>query len=570
MRRFFVVAMALVLLVCLLAGAVSAQTSANSVNIYATVSSDESCQVTVTALLHLEQASGTVYFPVPAEAESVTLNGTRVTTTRTSSGRQVDLSGILGNLVGDFSVTITYVLRDVVDYNENEILQLQLPLLAGFAYPVENLEYSITLPGAVPAKPAFSSGYHKANIEQDLQTQQNGAVISGKATKTLKDHETLEMTLPVSEEMFPQNKIELPDFEFTKTFMWIFVALAVLYWAIFLRCGIPRRTTSAAAPEGFSAGQIGSVLHMQGADLTAMVFTWAQLGYLFIGKGKGRNILLYKQMDMGNERSSFEQKCFRSLFGRRNVVDTGELHYVEQWQKVNRANPGIQDLIHPKTGNKKIFRALAAGVGLFCGIGVGITLTAGAGLQWLWVILLALAGFLVSWHIQRWAESLFLRQKKHLWVAVVLSVLWLVLSILAGVAPMGIWTILFQFLAGLFCAFGGRRMPAGMQASSEVLGLRRYLRKLSKEDLQRICRNNPEYFFSVAPYAVALGVDKRFSKLFGKEQLPDCPYMDLGSEAKLTAFGWSERFRQVADVMDRRRKKMWLERITGAVRSFKR
>ncbi len=432
MRRFFVIAMALMLLVCLFAGTVSAQTSANSVNIYATVSSDESCQVTVTALLHLEQASGTVYFPVPAEAESVTLNGTRVTTTRTSSGRQVDLSGILGNLVGDFSVTITYILRDVVAYNEKEILQLQLPLLAGFAYPVENLEYSITLPGAVPAKPAFSSGYHKANIEQDLQTQQSGPVISGRATKTLKDHETLEMTLLVSEEMFPQNKIELPDFEFTKTFMWIFVALAVLYWAIFLRCGIPRRITSAAAPEGFSAGQIGSVLHMQGADLTAMVFTWAQLGYLFIGKGKGRNILLYKQMDMGNERSSFEQKCFRSLFGRRNVVDTGELHYVEQWQKINRANPGIQDLIHPKTGNKKIFRALAAGVGLFCGIGVGITLTAGAGLQWLWVILLALTGFLVSWHIHRWAESLFLRQKKHLWGAVVLSVLWLALSILAG------------------------------------------------------------------------------------------------------------------------------------------
>lgn len=212
MRRFFAIALSFVLLVCLLAGTVSAETCANSVNIYATVASDESCQVTVTALLHLEQITGTLYFPVPVEAESVTLNGTRVATTRTASGRQVDLSGILGNLVGDFSITVTYILRDVVEYDENEILQLQLPLLEGFAYPVETLEYSVTLPGSVAAKPAFSSGYHQANIEQDLLTQQSGPMISGKATKTLKDHETLSMTLTVTEEMFPQNKIELPDY----------------------------------------------------------------------------------------------------------------------------------------------------------------------------------------------------------------------------------------------------------------------------------------------------------------------------------------------------------------------
>ena len=570
MRRFFAVALAFVLLIGLLVGTVSADTCANSINVYATVASDQSCQVTVTAMLHLEQMAGTLYFPVPAEAESVTLNGSRVTTTKTAAGRQVDLSGILGNLVGDFSITITYILRDVVEYDENEILKLQLPLLEGFAYPVESLEYSVTLPGAVASKPAFSSGYHKANIEQDLQTQQSGPVISGKATKTLKDHETLTMTLTVSEEMFPQNRIELPDYEFTKVFMWVCVALALLYWLIFLRCGVPRRITSAAAPEGFSAGQLGSVLHMQGADLTLMVFTWAQLGYLFVGKGKGGRILLYKQMDMGNERSAFEQKCFRSLFGRRNVVDTGELHYVEQWQKANRMNPGIQELIHPKTGNMKIFRALAALVGLFCGISVGLTIGTGAALRWALVIGMALVGFLFSWHIQQWAESLFLWRKKSLWKAVVLSVLWLVLCILGKVFTMGAWTVVFQLLAGLLSAFGGRRTDAGMQASAEVLGLRRYLRKLSKNDLERICRNNPEYFFSVAPYVVAFGAGKRFSKLFGKAQLPDCPYMDFGSEVKLTAFGWSERLHQVADAMDSRRKKMWTERITGLMRGVKR
>ena len=569
MRRILAIAAALVLLIALLAGTVSAQTCAETVNIYATVSTDGSCQVTLTVMLHLEQATGQLYFPVPAEAESVTLNGTRVSTVRTAAGRQVDLSAMLGNFVGDFSITLTYILRDVVDYNDKDMLQLELPLLAGFAYPVEKMEYAVTLPGPVASKPAFSSGYHQANIEKDLVSEMSGSVISGSATKALKDHETLTMTLPVSEEMFPQNRIELPDFDFIKTIMWICVGLALLYWLIFLRCGIPRRLTCTAGPEGFSAGQMGSVLHLQGADLTWMVFSWAQMGYLRLRKGRGGTVLLQKCMDMGNERSAFEQRCFHNLFGRRDVVDTAQLHYAQQWESAAKTVPGIQALIHPKTGNMKIFRALAALVGLGGGVSLGIALSVGAALQWLLVILFGILGFLVSWRIHRWAECLFQQRKKPLWVSLALIVIWLGACILAGTFSMGFWTVCFQLLAGLLAAFGGRRTYAGMQASAEVLGLRRYLRRVSREDLQRISQGNPEYFFTMIPYALALGVDKKFAKRFGKMSLPTCPYMDMDGQVQLTAEGWSQRLRQVADAMDQRRKKMWSERITGALSSLK-
>ena len=569
MRRILTVAVTVVLLICLLTCTVSAETNASKVNVYATVSSDGSCQVTVTALLHLEQPMSELYFPLPREAEGVTLNGARVSTTRTANARQVDLSGIAGNMVGDFSVTMTYVLRDLVAYNENEILQLQLPLLSGFAYPVAQLEYSVTMPGELRSKPAFSSGYHHSSIEKDLTSQVSGPVISGMSNKGLKDHETLTMTVTVTEEMFPQTRIELPDFNLTNTLMWIALALAAVYWLIFLRCRVPHRMTTTSAPEGFGAGQMGAVLHMQGADLTLMIFSWAQLGYLYMGRGRNGHILLRKQMDMGNERSSFEQKCFSNLFGRRDVVDTSELRYVEMWEKTAKMGANIQSLVHPKSGSKKIFRLLAALIGLFGGAGVGIAIGTGAAVQWLWVVLFAIAGFLVSWQIQRWAEGLLLLNKKPLWVSLALCTVWLVLSALAGVFSIGFWMIVSQLLAGLFSAFGGRRTEAGMQTCSQVLGLRRYLRKVSREDLQRICQSNPEYFYTMVPYALALGVDKHFAKRFGKLQLPECPYMDLGTDVRMTAAGWSERFRKVSDMMNDRRKHMWRERISGAVRSIK-
>ena len=37
-------------------------------------------------------------------------------------------------------------------------MQLQLPLLSGFGYSVDVLEFSVTLPGNVEALPTFSSG----------------------------------------------------------------------------------------------------------------------------------------------------------------------------------------------------------------------------------------------------------------------------------------------------------------------------------------------------------------------------------------------------------------------------
>ena len=569
MRRVLIALVALVLLVCLMVVPVCAETGANSVNIYATVSSDGSCQVTATVMLHLEQAVGDLHFPVPLEAESVTLNGSRVRAPKTATARQVDLSDIAGNLVGDFSITITYILRDLVAYNEIDALELQLPLLAGFAYPIQNLEYSVTMPGEVKGKPAFSSGYHQSNIEKDLDSLVSGNVFSGTSNKPLKDHETLVMTVPVTEEMFPQNRIELPDFNVTNTLMWISFGLAALYWLIFLRCRLPRRAKTTAAPEGVNAGQLGAVLHMQGADLTLMVFSWAQLGYLCIRKGKKGSVLLEKRMEMGNERSGFEQRCFNSLFGRRGLVDTSDLRYVELWEKTCKMNPNIQHLFKPRPGNQKIYRALSALVGLFGGAGVGIAIGAGAALQWLLVVLFAIVGFLLSWYIQRWAEGLLLNNKKPLWTALVLSGIFMILGGIAGVFPIGFWTVVAQLLAGLFAAFGGRRTEAGTQVVHEILGLRRYLRKVSKEDLQRICMSNPEYFFAMAPYALALGVDKHFAKRFGKLQLPECPYIDLGTQVPMTAFGWSDRFRRLAEAMDERRKKMWLERLMGVINSVK-
>ena len=78
------------------------------------------------------------------------------------------------------------------------------------------------------------------------------------------------------------------------------------------------------------SGEVGSILSLQGGNLNMMVFSWAQLGYLLIEAKSGGKVRLYRQMEMGNERSAFEQRCFKQLFGRRDTVDAGSVRYGEE------------------------------------------------------------------------------------------------------------------------------------------------------------------------------------------------------------------------------------------------
>ncbi len=569
MRKTLVL-ITLLAMVCTLAFSVSAATAAKSVSSYATVSSDGSCQITLTANIHLDQPVENLRFPLPKKAGNITVNGSRAHGRVENGLRQVNLSGIIGKTAGDFTLTFHYSLPNLVVTNEAGLLELQLPLLAGFAYPVQALEFSVTLPGTVTAKPAFSSGYHQANIEKDIHCTTNGATVTGIAQVELKDHETLSMHLLVSEEMFPQPRLIAPDFQTVHVLITVFSLLALAYWVIFLR-NLPSwpavRTTP---PEGYSAGEMGSVLHLQGGDLNMMVFSWAQLGYLLIRLEHSGRVILRRQMDMGNERTAFERHCFKQLFGRNNTVDTGSLRYGEICRNVQKMRPNLTALVHRKSGNIQVFRGLAATVGMFGGISVGISLSTGAALQWFLVFVLGAAALGSSWCIQNWAASLFAPGRQRLWLALGLCAAWLLISSLAGQFSTGLGLALGQLCFGLLAAFGGRRTPAGRQTMGETLGLRRYLKTVSKEQLAQICQNDPEYFHKMAPFAMALGVDGRFAKQFGKLPIGPCPYISIGTESTLRAGQWQDLMRRVYTAMTARQRRLWLEKLAALLQYFTR
>ena len=567
MRRFLL-SVAVLVLIFSLALSVSAANEASSVSCHATVSSDESCDITVTAIFRLEEAVAELTFPVPAKASGITLNGSRVGSSVSGDFRYVDLTQITGGMAGEFSAVLTYRINDVVDYTEEGILLLDVPLLSGFNYPVKKLECSVMLPGEIVSKPAFVSGYHQTNIEQDLFFTVAGATVTCSSIKELKDHETLSMQLPVSDVMFPQSVIKLQNLQPLYIIMGVCAGLGLLYWILFLRNLPPRFRPTAQPLNGYSGGQLGSILSLKSADLTMMVFTWAQLGYILIQMDKRERVLLHKRMDMGNERSAFERKCFNALFAKLDTVDASGLRYALTCQKVARFSPNVQGLVHSGSGSFMLFRVFMTLVGLFDGICVGLTAGAEAAIPWIPGILMGILFAVFSWLIQLWADALISSRKDRLYVGMVLLVAWLTISLFVGTSAVDIWVLLGQVLVSLMITFGGRRTPIGRQYMGETLGLLLYLQTIPRTQVVYLSQNNPEYFHSMAPYALALGVERAFAGRFGRMPLPPCPWLSVPVADRLTAAQWVDVMNRVVRSMRLRQRRMNMDNIFSFLRSF--
>lgn len=555
MRRLFLALICLALLTT----AVSAAGTVTGLQSNTVLHSDGSCQVSVTVQITVDGTEPVSAFPLPSDARDITLNGGGAKTFQKDGCRWVELSGLIYG-PGVYSFTLNYALGDRVTGSKNGLV-LTLPLLSGFGYPIDRMEFSITFPGTPTETPTFSSTYHPESVENFMEYSIDRQVLTGYFIQGLKDHETLTMKLAVDDEMFPQPMVKRWSLSTEDMAMYGLIFLAGLYWLVFLRCKPPRRLRRTQAPNGLTAGEMGCGLIGQGVDLNTTVISWAYMGYLSIQIDRNRRVLLRKRMDMGNERSEFEVRCFRTLFGGRKTVDGSGEHYGRLGRKAAKIIPGIRNYYRKGWGSPMVFRFLAAGIGVFAGISLATAFATDTVWRVLLGVLLGAFGGIVAWMIQLGVRCIHLRRKRDLLIALVLSFVWLIISNWAGEIIVAILVFVTQVFAGLAGAYGGRRTPEGMQTMGEILGLRQYLKTLSMGEARSILQNNPDYFFAMIPYALALGVDRAFARQFGDMKLPACPYISGGRDSGMTARQWNDLLRSVLQVLDERQNPVTLSKI---------
>lgn len=559
----------LVLLLCLalLAVPVLAQNAATTVRTVAYVSANGACQVSLSVTVRLDSPASKLTFPLPANAKNVTLSGASVRTYQSPDDPNVqlaDLSGMDG-LIGEFPMSFQFTLPNVLRTEKDEktgvsSLMMEIPLLCGFTYPVSALEFDITMPGDVSGKPSFLSGVQQTSIESIVDWNVGGSKITGSVTQALSDRETLTLRMAVSEEMFPGKLIIARDGNPEAIPMAVCAAAALLYWLLLMRCPPIFRQRQTVPLDGVTAGELGCRLTMAGADLSMMVLTWARFGYLRIVPDKYGRVLLYRRMEMGNERTEFENRVFRALFAKGNRVDATGGAYAKLCLKTAGTVSGVREMHARHAGSERLFRAIACGVSLFAGVCLAMNMTASQTWQVLLSVLLGALGVVTAWAIQSGMYRLHIRGKLPVLVGLGAFLLWLALGAAAGQFLIVLVSALVQVLAGIAAAYGGRRSELGRYQAGQILYLRSYLKRLPKADIERGTEQNPDYFFELLPYAVALGVDMQFARRFGDTPIPACTYLTMRQDRRRSAAEWALLVHKTADRMDKLQRRMSISR----------
>lgn len=532
--RYLAAALLCCLLVYLPAAALS---EASGVTGSATVTADGSCRVEMTLTLKLDTGRSDLIFPLPADAANIQLNGQATTAHKQGNVLQLQLPSLTA---GTHVLQLRYELPCVIQDTKQGTL-LSLPLLSGFGLDIAQLEFTVTLPGPITERPVFISGYHEKNIRLNTEVSENTLV--AQTTAALKDHETLRLELAVDGDMF-----DLKTQRLLSGWDWatlVLILLALVYFALTLMPKFYRHSRSYTPPEGITAGEVGCCLTASGTDLSMMVLSWAQLGYLQLEVDKRGRVLLHKRMEMGNERSYHEGRIFQILFGRRETVDATAAHYARIHRKVAGRSPLLRQLYKPRSGDHRIFLALCCLAGL-CS---GVMLAQGSGFL---MVLLGILMLLLSFGIQSGCKCIPLRSKLPLLVAIGCGLLWILLGSwldkLGRVIPM----VIFQFVAGVFAAYGGKRSQLGQRVLTQLMGLRDHMLHAGSFEMQQLQQRNPNYFYEMIPYALSMGIDRQFARRFdAKKPLPECGW--LKNAPAMNAQQCAARLRQIVAILDKAR-----------------
>lgn len=557
MRRI----LALVLCCVLFVFTAYADNGASSVQSTAAVGADGSCQISLYMTIRLDEPVSELTLPLGTDLSSVRLNGSS-TSLKTQDGiTSVVLSDIVRGFTGNVSFQVNFTVNRAVHTDEDGKTTITVPLIYGFAYPVETMNFSVTMPGEFDTVPVFRSGYHQQDIESNLTASVQGTTISGSITEPLKDHETLIMSLQAPEGMFAQAQTAGGTVALDGIAMAVCGGLALLYWLLTM-ASLPRFPRSrSTAPEGVNAGSVGCWVGRKPANLSLMVIHWAQMGYLIIHMNEYGRVMLHKKMEMGNERSAFEGRIFRALFSKGGMVDAASFRYARICDKTVRQSRKHSWGYRKESGDARVLRILGFVAAVFAGVAMGDSLATMPAWRVVLMVIFGVGAGVCGWFVQDAFGRIWLPGKPRQLIALAAALTMVLAGLISGQLLYALAAVAGNLVVGLLMVRTGRRSDNGNQVQDDIMGLRRYMCRVNRQELARIMRSNPDYYYELAPYALALGVDKRFAKGFGSLKLTHCTWLNTGMGAPGTAGEWYLQLREVLSAMNDPEKRMPWERF---------
>lgn len=528
-------------------------TQIRSLDTACSVSEDSSCFVSMTAEYAFSGSVDRLRIPVPKDAYDISVGGMRF-----SKRRERDCTVLTVQNPSGFSGTqelqISYrLLTTAVETEDGQRFSLPM-IFPQWDYSICALSLALTLPAPAESLPEFLSSYYGDQIDNYLDIQSDGELLSVRSLQPLMEQESLTVRLPLPSGFFDlrflQGRFGTAE---TVTF-WVAAVLCVLYWFFILRTRRRPILPVARAPLGCNAGQIPYLLRQKAPSLGLMTVTWASLGYLSLKRtGRSRQFLV-RRMDMKNERSRGEAQLFSALFSRSRECGVRSSLFRKlsaRCGKLTQADWKSRLLHRRRFGSARTLHLLGLLASAASAFLLFDCLVTPQSFRWLLIVPLAILTVFASTLLWEVPELHFVR---HPWKRRLCAYAVLLLLTVLGAAGGCLGTVLLncvlQLLIGAVLLPGTKRSSGGMELFYQLLGLRRFLRRLEPSELETILKNDPQYYYRTLPYAEALGIGSSFTRKFSDLRMEPCHWLDWKGMNLEYADDFYCRFSLMLDEMD--------------------
>ena len=531
LRRLLI---ALFFFILLSGTAYAAEMNVRSLQTECTVSRDGSCTVVMVAEVSFPTVSREFTLPIASTGKDVTVAEASFRRERAGEYALLHLQSETG-FSGVQRFTVTYHLPEtVIDQKDSQSFSVML-LYPAWSCPINRYKFTVSFPEPFESLPSLQSGYYGDLIDNYLDIQISDGVIRAELddSRTLQDHESMQLSLELPQDYFDLRFLAGKTVGVDLLLFWLFLALTAVYWVLFLRRGLILPHRQAMPPVGSSAGAVPYTLTGINADLSLMVLQWASDGYLTVQRTRKGAICLRKQIDMGNERKSWETEIFKSLFRKSDVCDVrGETYRTtRKLAAVLTENYYKTKLYVRNAGRPQLLRLLGILAGAAFSLRCFDLVIAPQSWRWLAILPLTALGAVSCLLLQRIGGCML---RRHWIRTVVLALLGGAVLFVAGKLADGMRLcavcVLLQLFIGFALRLGGKRTPTGTAFAAELLGFRRYLLSTPAKELQRNLQADPQYFYRVLPHADALCVARAFAASFDQCRIEPCDWLDWGGK----------------------------------------
>lgn len=528
MRRFALIVLCVLLL---LVPVYAAGDTINTLTMEVQVAGDGTCTVTATAQVTFTSAPTTFAFPLNAKAGSIVASGAAYST-QTRSGVEYVVFSEPAGFTGQRSFSCTYSLPCGATVTEDG-QQFSMDVIdGGWDYAISSFQLNMTFAAPVPVQPTWDSAFHGEVIDNSLTIQVTENTLSVRSVESIIDHETIRMGLAFPAETFHIVHQAGRTLSFGQIAFYVLLALALLYWFFFLRHRLLLAGHNQALSSDATAGELPCILFGEAADVAATIAHWGDLGYLTIRRGRNRRIILTRQMDMGNERKAQELRLFRAIFRAGDTCDAGSRRFQAAVRSASAPLRALwlRRIFRKKPGNPLALRVLVLLAGFFLCMASFDVILPETGTRWVLLPLLSLAAGGLCYGVQYGFAGVYRRNALlRLVICLACAAALLFAASSAAVTGMMVTNLLAQLLCVALTMFGGRRSRGGEDHVRQVLGLRRYLRRMDNETALQLVHRDGQYFYHLLPYAEVLGVGSHFVKQFTSWRPEPCAWLSDAS-----------------------------------------